>query len=48
MRWIPIQASNKVICRDVQIVSIGVPERQSLTSHRAYFHSARTAFKARR
>ena len=46
MRLIPSQACSNVICRDVQVVSIGVPERQSPTLRRGYFHPASTAFKA--
>ena len=48
MQLISSQVSGNVICHDVQIVSIGVPERQSLSSRRGCFHPAWVAINARR
>ena len=48
MRLISSQVSGNVICHDVQMVSIGVPEQQSLSSPRGCFHPAWAATKARR
>ena len=48
MQLISRQVCGNVMCRDVHIVSIGIPEQQSLSSRRGYFHPAWAAIKARR